>query len=282
MGAPSPPPPPDYNAQANASMAASKEAAKVQGEYNLKALQQSQAASMIGQNTPVGTLKYTQNGTDKYGNPLYDLNAQLSPEQQALYERTVGTKGIAGAAGQNLLASSYPMYSDANTMVNNLFTGADSLTSQRVNRALGFQQQFMEKDKANLDANLRNQGIRVGSPAYNRQMAALEAQQYGNQQNFIANVLPQSMSEATSVYQMPLQTAGALSTMGQADVINQMQTPQFTSKPTDFNQLYGTSMQAATNNYQNQIAGYNAQAQQYGNMMSGLFGMGGAAMKLFI
>lgn len=279
MGAPSPPPPPDPAVQQKIAMEGSKEAAKVQGEYNLKALRQSQAASMIGQKTPVGSLSYTQTGVDKDGNPLYTMNAQLSPEQQELYERTVGTKGIAGAAGQNMLASSYPMYSDAGTMMSNLFTGADSLTAARVNRAIGFQKQFQDQDKANLDTQLRNQGITPDMKAYKTQMNRLEASQAGNNQNFIASVLPQSISEATSAYMMPLNTAGTLTGMGQADVINQMQTPQFTANPTNFMQAYGTSMGAQNANYQNQIAGYNAQLGAQSNMMSGLFGIGGGLLK---
>lgn len=282
MGAPRPPPPPDPVQQQKIAMQGSKEAAQVQGEYNLKALQQSQAASMIGQNTPVGSLSYSQTGKDKYGNPLYTLNAQLSPEQQALYNKQTLGQNIVGASGLGMLASSSPMYSDANTMMSNLFGGADSLTGYRVKQALGFQQPFMQQDVNYLDNQLRNQGIMPDSPAYQRAMADLKKTQYGMQQNFISSVLPQSIGEATSAYMMPLQTGMQESQYGSPAVLSQMSTPQFSAQPANFTQAYGTAMGAQSQNYQNQLAGYNAQMQNYSGMMNGIFGIGSGAMKLFI
>ena len=281
-GSPSPPPAPDPVVQQKIATEGAKEAAKIQGEYNIKALQQSQAASMINQSTPIGSLNYTQRGTDSYGNPLWALDAKLSEGQQKLYDTTVGSKQVAGQSGNQLLQSAAPMYSDANTMMNNLYAGADSLTGARVNAALGFQKPFQDQDKANLDNTLRNQGIMPGTKAYNMQMNRLENSQYGNNQNFIANVLPQSMAEADTIYSKPLQTAQQLASMGQSDVISQMQTPQFQAKPADFTGAYGSSLQAQNANYQSQMSGYNAQVAANGNMMNGLFGMGAAGMKLFI
>ncbi len=280
MGAPSPPPPPDPIQQQKVAIEGSKEAAKIQGEYNLKALQQSQAASMIGQDSPIGTMSYRQTGTDKDGNPLYTLNTRFTPEQQRLFEMQQGGQTIAGAGGLGLMASSMPMYSNANTMMSNLFTGADSLTAARVNAALGFQQPFMQQDRAWLDNQLRNQGIMPDDPAYKRQMAELNKQQYGNQANFISSVIPQSMQDATNAYMMPLDTAAKLGLYGAPAIINQYNTPQFTSKPSDFTGAYGTSMGAQAQNYQNQMSGYNAQVGAYGNMMGGLFGIGSSALKM--
>jgi len=281
-GSPSPPPAPDPVVQQKIANEGAQEAAKIQGEYNLKALRQSQAASLINQSTPIGSLKYTQRGTDADGNPLWALDAKLSKEQQALYDTTVGSKQLAGSAGQKLFASSAPLYSDARTMMNNLYTGADSLTAMRVNQALGFQRPFQEQDTANLDNRLRNQGIMPGTKAYDMQMSKLYRDQQGNNQNFIANVMPQSMAEADTIYSKPLATAQQLAAMGQSDVIQQMQTPQFQAKPADFTTAYGSNLQAQNANYQNQIAGYNAQVQAQSNMMNGLFGIAGGAMKLFI
>lgn len=281
-GAPSPPPAPDPIVQQKIAQEGAEKAAKIQGEYNLKALQQSQAASMIGQNTPIGSISYKQNGVDQYGNPLYDMNAKLSAEQEALYKQTTATQGTYGQAGGQLAASSMPLYSDAGTMMRNLFTGADSLTSMRVNAANKFQDPFNKQDVSWLDNKLRNQGLMPGDPGYDAQINRLQSQQSLNQQNFISNVLPQSMAEASAIYDKPLQTASALTQMGQPAALTQMNTPQFTSKPSDYTSSYGAGLTAQNQNYQNQIAGYNAQAQAHGNMMNGIFGMAGGAMKLFI
>jgi len=279
-GSPKPPPAPDPVVQQKIATEGAQEAAKIQGEYNLKALQQSQAASMINQSTPIGSVNYTQRGTDSNGNPLWALNAQFSPQQQGLYDTTVGSKQTAANTASNLFRTSAPMYSNAQTMMKNLYTGADSLTAQRVNAAIGFQKPFQDQDRRNLDNQLRNQGIFPGMPAYDMQMSRLDNSQYGNNQNFIANVLPQSMAEADTIYSKPLQTAQQLAAMGQSDVIQQMQTPQFAAKPADFTTSYGQSLNSQNANYSNQIAGYNAQLQSQSNMMNGIFGLAGGAMKL--
>lgn len=282
MGAPSPPPAPDPVQQQKLAIQGSKEAADIQGQYNLKALQQSQAASMIGQQTPIGSLSYSQTGEDKYGNPLYTLNAQLSPEQQALYNKQTLGQNIVGSSGLGMLASSAPMYNDANTMMSNLFGGADSLTGYRVNQALGFQQPFMQQDVSYLDNQLRNQGIMPGTEAYNRQMADLKKTQYGMQQNFISSVLPQSIGEATQAYMMPMQIGMQQSQYASPAAMSQMNTPQFQAAPANSTAAYASSLNSQNANYANQMQGYNAQMQNYNAMMNGIFGVGAGAMKLFI
>lgn len=251
---------------------------------------------MINQDTTVGSTKYVRTGTDPYGNPLYTLKAQLSPEQQKLYDQTVANKaqygqtaGTIAGTGKTLADTSAPMYSDANTIMNNVFSGADSLTKYRVQQALAFQDPFNKQDLSWRDTQLRNQGIMPGTKAYDAQMNRLQSQQSLNQQNFISNVLPESMNEAITAYNLPLQTQQQLAalstgfnTAGASDAINQMQTPQFTAKPSDFTTPYGASLNSQNANYQNQIAGYNAKLQSQSNMMNGIFGMAGAGLKLFI
>lgn len=282
MGAPSPPPAPDYAAQQKVATEGAKETAKIQGEYNLKALQQSQAASMINQNTPIGTMDYTQSGVDAYGNPRYTLNAKFSPEEQALFQNTLGTQQVAGLQANNLLKSATPMYADAGTMMRNLFSGADSLTGQRMQAAMDFQQPYYSQDQERLDTNLRNQGIMPGTPAYKRQMEDLRNNQYSNDRMLISQMMPQSISEATQVYGMPLQYETALAQQGAPAMLNQMNTPQFTAAPPNYTQAYQTDISGQGQNYQNQIAGYNAQVQANSAMMGGIFGLGGSALKLFL
>jgi len=276
---PSPPPAPDPYVQQQIAQQGAATASKAQAQYNLDALRQSQAATMINQNSAVGSISYDQRGQDQYGNALYSMNSQLSPQEQQLFNQTVGTQAMSGAVGQNLLNSSAPMYADAGTMLSNIFSGADSLSGQRINAALGFQQPFMQQDRGYLDNQLRNQGIMPDSPAYKRQMAELDKQQYGNQENFISQVMPQSQQTAQSAYMMPAQLQAQFAQQGAPAQINQMQSPQFNAAPSDYVGPYGSGLNAQTQNYQNQIAGYNAQLGAQSNMMSGLFGMGAAGIK---
>lgn len=238
-------------AQQNQTLAmnGARDLGALQYDYNTRTLRQNQAANMINQSGPVGSMNYVQSGTDAAGNPRYTLQAKLSAPQQKLYDTTVSTKGLAGTQANNLMRSAAPMYSDANTMMNNIFTGADSLTSQRVNAALGFQQQFLDQDRSNLDNSLRSQGLQPGMPGYDRAMNKLKTTQYGNQQNYIASVMPQSMATAKDMYMTPLQTAQALMPMGVNDNIQQYNTPQFNMQNTDLTGSYTAGLGNAANTY---------------------------------
>jgi hypothetical protein len=71
--APSAPAAPNYTAAAQAT-----------AQGNIDAARASLAGSLIGQQTPYGSLSYRETGTDKYGNPMYTATQSLSPDQQAL------------------------------------------------------------------------------------------------------------------------------------------------------------------------------------------------------
>lgn len=74
----SPPPAPDYVGAANATAAGNKEAAIAAQEGN-----------MINQYTPYGSVTYSQRGTSSAGTPLWSQTVNLSPEQQAAYNKDV-------------------------------------------------------------------------------------------------------------------------------------------------------------------------------------------------
>lgn len=83
-GGSSPPPAPNYTAAAQAT-----------AQGNLDAARASLAGSLIGQNTPFGSLSYRETGVDRFGNPMYTATQTLSPDQQALYDYDIATsKGL--------------------------------------------------------------------------------------------------------------------------------------------------------------------------------------------
>ena len=83
-GGSSPPPAPNYTAAAQAT-----------AQGNLDAARASLAGSLIGQNTPFGSLSYRETGVDRFGNPMYTATQTLSPDQQALYNYDIATsKGL--------------------------------------------------------------------------------------------------------------------------------------------------------------------------------------------
>ena len=76
---PSPAPAPDY-----------KGAAESTASGNLEAAKQAQQANMVNQNTPYGSLQYTQDAVSRFGyNPSYSSNITLSPTGQALLSQAI-------------------------------------------------------------------------------------------------------------------------------------------------------------------------------------------------
>jgi hypothetical protein len=85
FGKPSAPPPaPNYT-----------QAAEATAQGNLEAARAGLAGSLIGQETPYGSLSYRESGTDRFGNPMYTAVQSLSPDQQELYNYDIATsKGL--------------------------------------------------------------------------------------------------------------------------------------------------------------------------------------------
>jgi hypothetical protein len=101
-------------------------------------------ANRVNQNTPYGSLNYSQ-GVDQYGNPTWTANQTLSPELQSLTQSSL----------QGLQASqANPAYG-----INPGQTYSDAIM-QRLQPQLQNQQE-------SFDVKMANQGIPVGSEAYN-------------------------------------------------------------------------------------------------------------------
>lgn len=227
-GSSSPPPAPDY----------------------MNLAREQQAGNMIGQNTPWGSLAYTQSGTDKYGNPMYTANVNLSPEMQALFEKQVGLQGQAMDH-----VNFNPIQIDPSL---NGMTGQEAVMSRI--------QPMMDQQKEQFDAQMANQGAAPGSDAYNNAYRQLYQSQNDMRNAAVQtgfNVDNQLFGEQAYNQQMPFNAMAALQ--------HGVQMPQFINTPSGPNY-----MQAGELGYQGALNGYNASAASSGNMMDGLFGLGGS------
>ena len=238
--------------------------------------------------SPIGNAKLVQVGTNADGSPKYEYRSQYNPEQQALLDQLVGTKGTVGQAGGNLASDAYSYLSEVPD-----FTGtANSLTEQGIQRQLPYFEVTQEPARKQLDTAMRTQGILPGTPAYDQQMGALldrQALEKGNWENTYSQ---QAFNRAKDQYTMPAdmiaKIMGLSGPMGLNDSF--MQNPQFDIQP-------GNAQQAAQLKY---TADLNRQKfnQQYlqmltnlgmsaagtviggpagGSMMSGMFGGGGGS-----
>ena len=273
MGKPKAPKTPDYAAAAREQGIANFEAARATGRMN--------NPNVI---SPYGTQTTVWNGDQP------TVTQEFSPDQQRLYDtnqitqENLGRLGNTGSAalgdviGKNLDMSSITAqpgnYDDTRQKVIDAMMGRYDIGGKQA-----------EEQK---NSDLVAAGIRPGTEAYDREMQRLDMARndYRNtaetsaasqvQQGFSQDsaLRQQQMAEMLAQRQTPLNEITAL--MSGSQVSNPFaQAAAYnggaTAAPTPI-------MQGAQAQGQADMAAYNARTGAYGNMMSGLFGLGGAAM----
>lgn len=180
--------------------------AAAQGQWNSFTAQQQQAMNMVNQNSPWGSLNYTQSGMqtiiDPNGKaiqvPQYTANTTLSPQQQAIFDQSqAAEKNLAGIANQQsawlgdflkgtvdlsgVPALQSQIGGNYNTAVNGLqtsYAGADDFSSDRQRTEDAILQRMapsMAQDEDRLRTQLINQGIRPGTAAWDAEMNRLQS-----------------------------------------------------------------------------------------------------------
>jgi hypothetical protein len=249
-GSNSAPAAPDYTSAANATAA-----------NNLKAAQAAAAANRVNQYTPYGSLQYQETGTDSQGNPMW--SATQNPSDLLFPGIQKSQANVSSIYSQPFTGGNLPSYG-----INPGETYSDAIM-----RRLQPQQEMQQKQ---FDAKMANQGIPVGSEAY--QNAARQFQQGQNDQltsaivggmNTGLQANQQQYGQNLTTYNNPL--ANALS-------IKSLATPNYINPPAQ-QTTAGADILGATNaSYQNQLASYNAQQARNSNMLGGLFGLGAASL----
>lgn len=244
-----------------------KKTAEIQQQYNVEALNQTQASNAMGQETPFGALTYTPTvGPD--GVTRYTATTSLSPQNQALLDALYGTKGIAGQGASNVLSGAYQGSPD--------ITGtADSLMSQRLGAQLGYLNPFFDQQTNAMDARLRNQGLMPGTEGYENAMNNLRQSQGQTVSGATAQFMPEAFNEALAAYKTPAEMATTLQNLGLPMGLGLVNTPTATMQPANYQGAAASADAMRMQAYQNDIAQQNA-------MLGGLFGaagnLGGAAI----
>jgi len=209
---------------------------------NLAGAQSATQANRINQNTPYGSLNYTQ-GVDQYGNPTWTANQQLSQPLQDLTNTSL--QGL-----QQSLQN--PMYG-----INPGQTYSDAIM-QRLSPQLAQQ-------KESQTAALANQGIVPGTQAYDNAMRTFNQQQ----NDLLTSAQIQGMQTGLSAQQLQNQQAANIKSLGNPNYVNPY-TQAAVAGP-DYLGAYTTSQAA-------QIAAQNAQNAKTANLQNGLFGLGSSAI----
>lgn len=265
-GAPSAPATPDPAATSAAQTQSNKETAL----YNY-------GLNNPNYNTPLGSLS-TSVDTSNPDQPKSTSNIKLSPDEQTLLnnqnQQSIGLSNLAnqlqGRVGTSL-EQPLPGSNDINAISQNA-------SDAYYNKQKQYLDPQFEQGQQQLDAKLANQGIAMGSEAYNTDQGNLARQKesaYGTARNDAILQGPQNAQQLFALTaeqrSQPLNELNALRTGSQVSMPTVPgQTPSNAA---------GTDVSGNINNaYAQQMGAYNAKLGASNNMTSGLFGLGGSAL----
>ena len=266
FGEPETPATPDYAGAAQAT-----------AKGNLDAARAAAASNRVNQVTPYGSLNYAVTGQDPYGNPTWTATTRLSPDQQALYDYDIASSKGLGALQQkglgyvsDMLASPFDTSRLPQTGIN-----AGEQMSESIMRRL--QPQLAQEQKS-FDTQMANQGIPLGSEAYQNAKNLFDQRQndrltsaiiQGTQTGLQAR--GQGFSEQAYQRNEPINTLNAVRSGSQVTNPNSFYVnapQQATTAGADMLGAAGMTGNAA-------IANANAANAQRNAMIQGLFSIGG-------
>jgi hypothetical protein len=245
---------------------------------NVAAAQTATAANRVNQVTPYGNLTYSESGTDSQGNPRWTATQSLSPDQQELYNYDVATSKGLGQLQQKGLGYVSGMLDQPFNTGSLVKTGFDPSQS--------YQDAYMKRlapqlaqSREQLDQQLANQGIKLGSEAYNR-AKALQAQK---ENDILLGATTQGFGVGQQARQQGFQELAyqrnePINTLNAVRSGSQVQGPQFVNTPQQATTAGADYMGAAGLTGQANIANANAENARTNAMMSGLFSLAGAGV----
>lgn len=243
---------------------------------NIDTAQAQQLTNQTNQVTPQGSVTYTRTGENSFVDsqgktvniPQYTATTTYSPDQQALYdlsnqtEKKIGEIGLtqAGKIGDLLGTPANLNNEETEARLNEL--GRARLDPR------------FAQEQAALETRLSNQGIKLGSEAYNNAMTQFSQGKNDAYNQLLLTGRGQAVQEALAQRNQPINEITALLNGSQVSQPNFINTPQSPVAGVDYvglkNQQYQAQMQA----YNQQVASKNA-------MMGGLFGMIGSGITAF-
>ena len=253
MGKPKAPRPPDP-----------RETAAAQTGTNIATALANAQLGNVGQVTPYGSVRYDQTGTYEFRDPTtgatYDIPqytavTELSPGQRRIFENLQTAAGdISGRLGT-------PFELGNEAVEGRLFELGRARLDPR-----------FEQQRAMLEQDLANRGIRIGSDAY---QTAIEQQRQAEADAYNQLLLSgrgQATQELLLERTQPINELTAILSGQQVTQPNFQALPQQPQIPTvDY-----AGLQQA--NYQNQFNRYRQQQAQQQAVLGGLFGLGSALL----
>lgn len=190
--------------------------------YNQNAAGSQARINMVDQNTPFGSLNYSQTGTAADGTPQFTSSTSYTPQVQALLD-----KGFANAGS---------------------FDGGAATAKNLSGMWENLQKPIFAQQDSNLDAKLASQGITQGSEAYNNAQNLKARNQNDARTNFDIGAQGTAFNEALQSAGLPASMLAALTGSVNPGF---RQTPQEQIQPPNY-------AGAVEQNYQQQTASHNA------------------------
>ena len=231
--------------------------AAAQTKMNRETAITQQQLAQTDQVTPFGNLTYEQTDTYPDGTPKYRAVQTLSPENQNLFNQQMSLAGKLGEIG--------------NTQAGNVAATMGqpfSFDASQAKKLTDIQDTFLnpqwDRQKAALETQLVNQGVRPGTEAYNRAMEEFSSnRQRAYDQNYLS-AYDTTSRQALTERNQPLNEMMATLSGTQVQQPGYTNTPQTPVSGVDYAGLVNNKYQADMANYQ---AG-----------MGGLAGLGGQVL----
>lgn len=260
VSSPKTPPPPDPVATAAAQGGANRDTAITQ-----------QAMNFVNQVGPDGNLTYDKIGEDTFTDSLTG-KAYTIPRYQAtttLSESGQRLKGLNDQTQENVATIGRDQSARIGTLLSNPVNLNNDAVESRLNELASkrLDPQFA-KDEEALRTRLANQGIGIGSAAYNSEMERLSQARNDARNQLLLSGRGQAIQEILTERNQPLNEITALLSGSQVSQPNFISTPQ--------TQLANTDYQGAVyNSYQGALKSAEMKQQSQNAMMGGLFGLAG-------
>lgn len=242
--------------------------AEAQGKYNKETAIASYGLNATDQVTPYGNLSYTQGTPWSDGTPHYTATTSLSPEQQNLYNLSTQTQSNLGNIGVE-------QSDKVRGILNTPFDLNAATNNQQAEIARKLMDPQWQQREGQLTQKLANQGIQQGSEAYTNALRDFGMQRDNSYNSALLAGRGQATQEALSQRNQPLNEISALLSNSQVSQPNFVGTPQSQVANTDYAGI-------VNNNYQGQMAQYQAdqkkQGALYGALGSAAGSLGGWAM----
>lgn len=230
----------------------------IQAQMYKDAAKEQQRMNMVAQTTPYGSLDWN---TDSSAPGGYRATQSLSPEVKKVLDSNISLSGATTDASRQLLGNAQER------MTRPLDLSYDTNAMRIAELQRKTLDPMWQQRQNSFDQTMADRGLVPGSQAYTNAARDFGMQRDNAYNNMFLSSWDKSNQNAIAEYQSPFNALASLkggTQITNAPELGLTQTPQQTIQAPDFMGM--------------QQSNYKTKSDMYGQMMGGLFGLGGKAM----